>query len=844
MIVCSAHAAGLPDGRAYELVTPPDMNGVVGSVTFNAPSGNVVDWTGLGDCCGSTTGGEELFQSRRGSNGWTTTGLTPTPSRSLEGFLEPQAPVFWTSDLSKTIYNTVESYDPADTDPGTLNLYLAGETGPPIWLSQGSLSSSATPFGVTFDGATPDANRVVFSTREQLTPDATGLSQELNTPPEYLYARDVATETTSLVNVTNADTVVNADGATFGNGNFLGQGVVAPDYFGTTTNAVSSEGTKVFFESPPYRLEGIQPEPDAHLYMRDLANGTTIPLDEPTSSGFARYEGAAEDGSLVFFTSNEGLAGDPFTDLELYEFNTTTHAIGPAPPMSAIPVSAGNSGEPPIDGHLLGATAIANDGSYVYFAAEGVLTTTANGVGQTAKPGMPNLYAFDTATGQTAFVAPLAASDVSSDGEPGPLIQEPDLTRPAVPTPNGSVLVFESKGDLTGSNPEGPTTTLTTEALEETSTISVESTKGLVVGRDIEIGTGPFATTEEIQSIPNETEIELSSPLRSSYEAGTNVTQLSVLDIYRYSTADGAVVCISCTAPGVPPTGSSFMTGVGGSYAPSSQDASMSADGSRIFFMSQEALVPEDENRGALNVYEWENGQLSLVSDGRSPDSAFLFGTTPSGDDVFFATAAQLVPQATGGYIHTYDARVDGGFPPAVTTPEVCSGIGCRSAQPANIPPAVPGSSTLFGENEPAPSDARPAFRLAKITAAQRARFAKTGQITLTVSATTPGHIAVRILAKLHTKLQVVATAAASFSTSGRKSLTLRLSRAARDRLAMRDSLELKVEVGSSTSSELQIIRLTLASPRSQPNAHPSTVTYTHHSLRSLVTDRAGLFPW
>lgn len=841
-LAVSAGAESLPDGRAYELVTPGDMNGVTGSITFNTPDGKTVDWSALGGCCGSTTGAEEFFQSRRGSSGWNTRGLTPTPSRSLEGFLEPQAPVFWSRDLATTIFNTPESYNAADTHPGTLNLYAVGEVGPPIWLSQGPLSAGAAPFGVTFDGADPAAKTVVFSTRARLTEDATGFSEAINTPPEYLYARDVAGGMTSLVNVDNNGTVVDPFGATLGDGNFLGQGVVAPDQLGTTTNAVSGDGSKVFFESPPSGLNVAGPEPQPHLYMRDLVTRTTTPLDAPASSGFARYEGASEDGSLVFFTSNEGLAGGA-TDLELYEFNTTAHAIGPAPAMSAIPVSGGDSGQPPIDGHLLGASAIANDGSHVYFVAEAMLTSTANGVGRTAQANEPNLYVFDTATGHTGFLATLGASDISREGRSGALIQEPDVTRPAVPTPDGSVLAFESKADLTGANPEGPTTVLTSESLEEASTITVASTKGLVVGRQMQIGAG-LPETVEIESIPSETEVKLATPLRASWDAGTPATQLSVSDIYRYSAADGALLCVSCTAPGVAPTGPSLLTGMGGSYAPSNQDATMSADGSRIFFMSVEKLVPEDESPQALNVYEWENGKLSLISDGHSPDSAFVFGTTPSGNDVFFATAAQLVPEATRGYIHTYDARIGGGFPTSVPPPEPCSGIGCRSSLPAPGPPTIPASATLKGGVEPVSSDAPPAFRVAKISAAQRTRFAHSGHLTMTISTLAPERIAIRALAKLRAKPQVVASASVSFSGKTRqKQVTLRLSQAGRARLAGHSSLALSIELLDTAGGEVQILRLNLASTRSSSRAHASAgaVSFTRLSLQAPTAGRLGL---
>jgi hypothetical protein len=818
LLPVSATAFTLPDGRGYELVTPPEKNGVTTSLGTAAANGNAVDWESSGGCCGSTTGGEELYQSKRGPNGWTTKGLTPVPGRSLEGFLDPQVPVFWTPELNETIFNTVESYDPGDTDEGALDLYLVGESGPPTWISRGPLGGGA-PHGVTFDGATPDANTVLFSSQEQLTPDAVGLSSgPAYSQPEYLYARNVSAQITTLVNVTNGDTVIDPSGAILGNGGYIGDGTTAPDQTGTTTNAVSEDGSKVFFESPPpNESEGSFAQ--AHLYMRDLADATTTPLDNPASEGFARYEGASQDGSLVFFTSNEGLGGDPYTDLELYEFNTTDHAIGPAPAMSVIPLSAGNAGEPPLDGHVLGATAIANDGSQVYFVAEGVLTPSPNGQGDSAAADQPNLYDFDTTTGRTAFVARLAASDVSGTARGGPFTREPDLTRPAIPTADGNALVFETPADVTGENPPGPTSALALESQEQSKTLVLESTAGLIVGRSIEIGTGSNAETDEITAVVNSSEITLAQPLRSSYDAGNEVTQLPVDDVYRYSTEDGSLVCVTCTPPGVPPTSSAILTGVGGTYAPPGGGVTMNADASRIFFMSQEKLVPGLEAGFGLYIYEWENGHLYLIAGGQTVEEVgFLFGTTPSGNDVFFATEDKLVAQDKDGSFDIYDARVGGGFPAPQSAPETCSEPDCRSPRSTGIFLPQPGSATLGEDSiEPITLANRPTLSVQSLTSAQRASFARTGRLTFAVSATARGRVTARAFATLQGKRLLVGSAGVTIATEpGRGAITLRLSSAARGALTRRGRLTLEVEMSYSAGNLVRVARLTLLDQRSR----------------------------
>jgi len=814
-----AHAAAtLPDERGYELITPPEKEGVTPGFMFGSTSGDVVDWLGLGGCCNTTTGGEELYQARRGSDGWSTTGVTPAPKRNLESLLELQTAVYWTPTLDKTIFNTVESYDPADTNPGTLNLYLVDESGLPQWVSRGPLSDQAIPSGVTFDGATPDANTIVFSTQEQLTEDATGLLGTSPTPADYLYARNVGGATTSLVNVTNAGTVVDPYGATFGNGDFLNQGTVAPNYLGTTTHAVSNDGTKVFFESPPSRLEGIQPQPQPHLYMRDLASGTTTPLDDPQSSGFAQYQGASEDGSLVFFSSNEGLAGDPFGDFELYAFNTTSHQIGALPPMSAIPVSDGEPGGEPADGKLLGETAIANDGSYVYFVAEGVLADSPNRSGSEAVAGKPNLYAFSTSTGRTSFVGIVAAKDASAEGV-GTLVSEPDLSRLAVPTPDGNALVFGSAADLTGQNPEGPATTLASEAIEGSTTIEVASTSGMLPKREVEIGTRPFADHIEIASIDSETELTLAHPLTSSHDAGGPVTQLGVYQVYRYAPADGELICVSCAPPGVPNTFPAFATGDGGSYAAGGLNPTMNADASRIFFMSEQSLAPGAEPEGVLEVYEWEEGHVRLITDGSSGSSSFLFGTTPSGDDVFFATAAQLVPQDVDHAVDMYDARVKGGFAAAAPTPPSCVEVACRGASTPWLAAPAPGSATLSGEAEAPPPPPPPpgSFSVARITTAQLAGFVKAWRLKLSVMTSGPGRVSARAMAAG----RVVGSSAVSFTRGDvAKTLTIKLSNQARKSLARRGKLTVRIELHYTDSDATRTIQLQLLGPRAQPARH------------------------
>ena len=423
------------------------------------------------------------------------------------------------------------------------------------------------------------------------------------------------------------------------------------DGFGTTTHAISADGSKVFFESPT-------PAPDEvelttyrnrtiHLYMRKEGK-TTVQLDQGEGGAGARYMGASENGAEVFFVSDEGLAGDEFKDTELYVYDTEDEKI--------TPISAAPEGASAVDGAVYGVTAIANDGSRVYYVAKGELANNENAAHQVATEGQPNLYVYDTATNKNTFIAQLGLAEVEG-GEPesghaGVLTSYLDVERPAVPTPNGEVLVLVSRDDLTGEAPGGSA------------------------------------------------------------------------QVYRYDATSETLTCISCdptatgsASVGIDPGSPAGAIG-GGSYDPPGQSAPMSSTGERIFFETEASLVPEDQNGGApplelgagesmeevpedVNVYEWENGHVYLISAGR-PGLTDLQGVTPSGDDAFFTSSVSITGAAPAGYVSLYDARVGGGSGSVQGSEGAsCESISSCQGAPAELPKfAVPGSSTLAGVNE------------------------------------------------------------------------------------------------------------------------------------------------
>jgi hypothetical protein len=152
------------------------------------------------------------------------------------------------------------------------------------------------------------------------------------------------------------------------------------------------------------------------------------------------------------------------------------------------------------------------------------------------------------------------------------------------------------------------------------------------------------------------------------------------IQVYRYDVPARSLACVSCPPTGVSPTGS---VGAAMGIPHIQADRLMSDNGSRIFFDTPDALVGSDVN-GKRDVYEWENGNVFLISSGtNTEDSTYIDGSV-SGSDIFFVTAQGLVSGDRDGGLDLYDARIPhaGDDPPPTAVP--CEGEVCQG------PPSVP----------------------------------------------------------------------------------------------------------------------------------------------------------
>jgi len=98
--------------------------------------------------------------------------------------------------------------------------------------------------------------------------------------------------------------------------------------------------------------------------------------------------------------------------------------------------------------------------------------------------------------------------------------------------------------------------------------------------------------------------------------------------------------------------------------------------GERVFLWTAEQLIPEDTN-GKIDVYEWWNGELGLISSGDGDLDTGFVGASRDGRSVLIVTNSTLIPaDVDGGNRDFYIARLEGGFPEP-EEPPTCDVVLC-----------------------------------------------------------------------------------------------------------------------------------------------------------------------
>jgi hypothetical protein len=679
-------AAGLPDGRAYELVSPAQKNG--GDVipdtqrTRAAVDGSAIGFTSLAGFAGNLgTGISSDYVSVRsddpnpGTNGWTTRGTMPL-MRPLSGgaVFAQMAPLYegeFTPDLNKGLLFAWGALDGNANVDGVSNIYRNNALRAPGGGAYDLVStcplcdSTATPLPEyphtpnaivlrpTLAATSPDLEHVAFESEERLTADTPPQpgSCDMTSPTTFcrahVYEWDsgtlrlagrVPTLPATECDDANGPACVPADVSLAGQGT----GVSRLASNNRTPHAIS-DGTdghvRVFFTQPTdasgQTSDDLGNSTDVNsaftgrIFMR-LDGTSTVQLNAserttPDTAAPAELLDASSDGTRVFFMTTEALTNDAPADgqRKLYMYDATKPASAPDNLTFLSPDGAMNDGDV-----VSGTIGASTDGHYVYFVAAGQLVS-----GQPDLNGNLGIYLWHD--GVLAYV---------------------------------------------GRSPRGT-------ALNEVR--SVEANWGL--------------TPTQSRVTPDGRHLLFSTNRGAGltgYNHGSCVSALGLgcRELYVYSADSGQLACASCNPSGAPATvmaTDAVWEHAGAATTSFHLNHALSDDGSRVFFTTAEALVPEDVN-GRLDAYEYDvaSRTVHLISTGTSPSDSYFLDASANGNDVFFITRERLVGWDRDGAYDLYDARVGGGFPEPVAPP-ACTGDPCQGDQSG--PPAQGGlATTLF----------------------------------------------------------------------------------------------------------------------------------------------------
>jgi hypothetical protein len=668
-------APGLPDGRVYELVSPADDNGneagasaLAESFSGHSPAaprysvasaeGDSVLFEGTGPMGEVASPDMLMFVATRTGSGWETRSLLPSPLGTKPGFgaLEGYpAHVLMSSDFSKSLV-TAKSYALAPGMPAGCfeQLYLMGSDPfvPAAWVTpSGNCEGIGTQSSETGDpvGGTPDLSTVYFAYHGKLLPEDSVRSSD--SWGFYEESEGMVREAGVLPS-DSLDPLGAVPAVSLGKGS--GSSIEDDVLVG---NQVSADGSRAFFVSPnPEACEqnGSCATDPPELYVR-------------------------EDGTHSVLVSKDTLLPE-------------TEGLPTAAPHGAISlnkilvsVEGGRYNEP----YVLASV----DGSQAFFQSEDRLTSAA----PEGPPGNTSVktYDFDVNTGSLTYLPGVTGKLVGTDTGGSSLV----FVRPAIGSSPAEVGLWKA-----GS--EGGSVTPITQlpGSEEVEPVRLSSNGSVVV----------FTTPALIPGFNNG-----GASIRSKANKGVPNE-----DIYRYDAASNTLGCVSCSPAGVAPSWASMsefhenagnLTGF--TSAGVVDERGISADGDRIFFQTAAPLVPQDENTDTaipgiehigtlpqgVDVYEWENGVVYLLSSGKSDRDSYFLDNSESGNDVFFATAEGLVSNDTDGGYSVYDVRVPrpGDNPLPGATP--CEGPACQGPPRVQLPLAAPASATFSGIGNPTP---------------------------------------------------------------------------------------------------------------------------------------------
>jgi hypothetical protein len=561
-------AFALPDGRAWELVSPADKAGgaiaapgqlFAGGDLQAAADGDSVTY-GSGTAFANAVGSPPVSQyvSRRGPSGWSTDNVSPPLESAAYGDRPDGAPYrVFSADLSRgLLFGGLACRGGLEGCPAP-NMPLPGSGAPADYMAYylrdvtgggfASLLSAAdvahsslapAQLEVDLAAASPDLSHIVLSSCAALSADATevpGAPGRCDAESPNLY--EWSAGGLRAVNLLPGASVT-APGAT----------IAAP------LGAVADDGSRIYWTD------------GSKLYLREAAE--TIEVGGSTG---ATFQTATPDGAFAFFLQ----AG------HLFRFSASAEASTDLTPGGGVAGVLGASAD--------GETVYFQDGAGLQRWHAGTTSSVAPGAGATLPSDYPPATATARVSADGLHIAFLSKAELAGfdNLDANTKLPDAELYLFGPPPGGGAASLICASCNPTGERPEGSTTIPGAEVNGST------------------LAYRPRALSADGSRLFFESPDDIS-------EKDTN----KAVDVYEWE-AQGAGGCgrpFGCATPISSPTGS------GGAFV----DAA--ADGSDVFFLTADSLVPQLDP-GSIDVYDARagggpaepEGSIVCVGDGCQP---------------------------------------------------------------------------------------------------------------------------------------------------------------------------------------------------------------------------------
>ena len=407
----------LPECRAYGQVSYPIKAGSEahtlsvaytenGAVAYSSKTANILN-------SGQAATGASQYVAVRSDDGWETIPNLNGPSGSLFsgpgalGAGKPEEPMY-SSDLRSSLWVVNRAGEPR----AQIAAYLRGPDGRFTFIGdggEGGREGGEAPWQGSLAGASADLSHVLFRGFNGPVLWGLGLYEFVGTGNEAPRRVDLGS---------GGEPVSNCFVERTSTGNALPDSISADGsviYFTATGILEADAGCKA--GDPPAneiwaRVNGTTSYDASESHCTRTSGDPGGACNGPAT---ANFQDATPDGSQVFFATTQQLVNgdtDQTDDLYVYDLPTASH---PSPSLSEV---TGTADEAKFENLVR----VSDDGSTVYFIAQGVLATNDGVLGEAAVAGDHNLYEWRRdpghPAGQTTFIGSLVDNDVQGQITP------------------------------------------------------------------------------------------------------------------------------------------------------------------------------------------------------------------------------------------------------------------------------------------------------------------------------------------------------------------------------------------------------------------------------------------